>query len=205
MQRNRYLKENMGLPDVRAVLDMQLSDKGQLIYEKRRALCEVLAPEVKKYYGLLSGKQETVSLQYRSDLDEAPLQELLQASLTRDQFLQYTSQGVHRDDMLWIIDGHPIKKFGSQGQQKTFLLALKLAQFEIMKARSGLSPLLLLDDVFDKLDMDRVAYLLRLVVNENFGQIFLTDSNKARIENVVHEITDDHAFFSVSAGEVTQL
>jgi recF protein len=205
LQRNRYLKEGMNAADVLSVLDKQLSDKGQAIYEKRKTLCEVLAPEVEKYYGLLSGKQEVVGLQYRSDLDEAALEELLQASLARDQFLHYTSQGVHRDDMLWSIDGHPIKKFGSQGQQKTFLVALKLAQFEIMKTRSGLSPLLLLDDVFDKLDMDRVAYLLRLVVNAHFGQIFLTDSNKARIENVVHEITDDHAFFKVSAGEVTQL
>ena len=152
----------------------------------------------------MSGGKETVSITYDSDALRAPLAQVFQESLTRDRLLRYTSCGVQRDDFIFDLNGHPIRKNGSQGQQKTFLTALKLAQFSLMREQYGFSPILLLDDVFDKLDLSRVEYLIQLVAQEEFGQIFITDSNKVRLDRVVSSITREHRFFQMQDGEVIE-
>ena len=202
IQRNHYLKQGGNSIEMTEALDLQLSAKAAVIYEKRASLCRQLAPEAEKYYATLSGRSEEFSLLYRSDLDNSSLETLLKESFMRDQMVGHTSRGIHRDEVLFLLNGQSVRKFGSQGQQKTFLLALKLAQFEVMKQRIGVAPILLLDDVFDKLDMNRVSYLLQLVAKEHFGQIFITDSNKARIEDMIGAFTDEYAFFDVDKGEI---
>jgi len=202
-QRNHYLKQGGYNAGMTEALDIQLSVKASLIYEKRAALCMQLAPEAGKYYATLSGQAETLNLSYRSELAHTSLELLLKDSFSRDQALGYTSQGIHRDEVVFLLNGQPVRKFGSQGQQKTFLLALKLAQFEVMKRHTGKAPILLLDDVFDKLDMNRVSHLLQLVAQEQFGQIFITDSNKSRIEGIIDGITREYAFFDVNNGIIT--
>ena len=201
-QRNHYLKLGEISEGVMEALDIQLSAKASVIFEKRAALCRQLSQVAEKYYATLSGNTEALGLIYRSDLDNAPLDKLLKDSFAYDRSMGYTSQGVHRDDIVFLLNGQRIRKFGSQGQQKTFLVALKLAQFEVMKQRSGTSAILLLDDIFDKLDKNRVSFLLQLVAQEHFGQIFITDSNKARIEGVIDEFTSEYAFFDVEDGVI---
>ena len=199
-QRNHYLKQGVYHTELTEALDIQLSEKASVIFEKRAALCNQLIPEAVKYYHNLSGCAEEINFYYRSDLAHASLETLLKDSFLRDQALGYTSHGVHRDEVVFLLNGQPVRKFGSQGQQKTFLIALKLAQFEVMKCNSGIAPILLLDDIFDKLDLNRVAHLLQLVAMEHFGQIFITDSNKSRIEGIVGAYTHKYAFFDVNNG-----
>ena len=132
-----------------------------------------------------------------SQLDEASLNQLLESSLERDRLLQYTTQGIHKDDLKMLIDGHPIKKFGSQGQQKSFLIALKFAQFQFMKDQMSSMPILLLDDIFDKLDEERVAHIVGLVDQERFGQIFISDTHAERTEAIVKEIHQSYAILEI--------
>lgn len=131
--------------------------------------------------------------------------ELLASSAEKDWVMGHTTVGVHRDDLHMSILGYPIRKYGSQGQQKCILIAMKLAQFDIVRELTGIRPILLLDDVFDKLDLMRVERLIELVSGEHFGQIFLTDSNKVRIENIITQITTEHKLFSVESGEISEL
>ena len=201
-QRNRYLKQREFRSDMMEVFDHQLSTKADVIHEKRAALCRQLAPEAEKYYAILSGRSEELSLSYRSDIDHSPLERLLKESIGRDQMIGYTSQGIHRDEVAFMLNGKPVRKFGSQGQQKSFLAALKLAQFEVMKQRIGVAPILLLDDIFDRLDMNRVHNLVQLVTQSHFGQLFITDCNKAGIEEAILRYADEHVFFDMDNGEV---
>ncbi|MDE5889763.1 MAG: DNA replication and repair protein RecF, partial [Bacteroidales bacterium] len=123
----------------------------------------------------------------------------------RDLALGYTSAGVQRDDFIFTMDGHPIRRCGSQGQQKSFIVSLKFAQYEIMKHDYGFAPILLLDDVFDKLDMNRISNLLEMVSSNDFGQIFITDSNKVRLSGIVDRLTSDRAYFETSGGNFTKI
>jgi DNA replication and repair protein RecF len=129
--------------------------------------------------------------------------DLLKKNRQKDRMLQYTGTGIQRDDVQFSLEGHPLKVCGSQGQQKTYLLALKLAQFALIRQMKELAPILLLDDVFDKLDARRVSHLLHLVVEDGFGQIFLTDSNKVRIEELIHALGGPHTIYSVKGGVFT--
>ena len=160
---------------------------------------------VASYYQLISGGGESVSIAYKSDLEKAPLTELLHASREKDKVLGFTSVGVQRDDFLFTMNGHPIRRAGSQGQQKSFLVALKFAQYEIMKKAYGFPPMLLLDDVFDKLDMDRIGHLIALVAGSDFGQIFLTDTDQARQRRIVDGLTDDRAYFVARGGSFERI
>ena len=141
-----------------------------------------------------------MSIRYKSDLEKGDLADLLAAGREKDRMLKYTTAGLQRDDFIFEMDGYPIRKCGSQGQQKSFLVSLKFAQYEIMKERYGYPPVLLLDDLFDKLDMLRVSNLLKMVSGNDFGQIFMTDTDKARIRGIVDEITSDSAYFDTVAG-----
>lgn len=179
------------------VYDMQLAGLGGRIYERRLAFMEEFRPIFARQYHAISGGDETVGLDYESHLSEAPLEELLAASRDRDRVLQYTSRGIHKDDLRMEISGHPIKKFGSQGQQKSFLIGLKFAQFQFMKAQHPGTPILLLDDIFDKLDASRVAHIISLVNQDLFGQIFISDTHAARTEEVVRKTHQSYAIIQL--------
>lgn len=201
LQRNKMLKG--GAPDdgLLSVFDARMSRSAALIFEARERLAGELNPVVGEYYRLLSGGREEVSLSYRSDLRHGSLEDIFAASRERDRILGFTSAGVQRDDFIFMMNGHPIRRCGSQGQQKSFMVSLKFAQYEIMKNSYGFAPMLLLDDVFDKLDMNRISNLISMVAGSGFGQIFITDSDRVRLSGIVDAITDDRAYFDASAGE----
>lgn len=180
-----------------AIYNEQLQKYGSAIFSKRSKFLEEFIPIFKEQYLAISGGKEPVNLTYDSKLLNRDLLTLLELNLEKDRALQYTSVGTHKDDLNFEIDGHPIKKFGSQGQQKSFLIALKLAQFYFIKKQAGTTPLLLLDDIFDKLDENRVAHIINLVDEENFGQIFLSDTHADRTEDVVKKIHQSYKIFKL--------
>ena len=205
LQRNRLLKGASVDEVLMDAFDARLSALAAPIAASRRSLAESLAPVVQAYYTELSGGREEVGIEYRTDADRGPLEEQLRACRDRDRALKYTSIGVQRDDFLFTMNGYPIRKCGSQGQQKSFLVSLKFAQYEIMKEAYGFAPILLLDDLFDKLDMNRVSNLLGMVAGADFGQIFLTDSNKVRLAGIVDALTDDRSYFETEDGVFTKV
>ncbi|MBO7192037.1 MAG: DNA replication/repair protein RecF [Bacteroidales bacterium] len=205
MQRNKMLKEMEPDRSLLEVIDMRMSAVAEPIYEARKKFVEDLKPIVAEYYKALSGGSELVDIEYESELSKAGLDQLLAASFEKDRILKYTSAGVQRDDFAFKMNGHPIRRFGSQGQQKSFLVSLKFAQYEIMKQKYGFAPVLLLDDVFDKLDMSRISNLLQMVASNDFGQIFITDSNKVRMAGIVDGLTQDRAYFETTAGNFTEI
>ncbi len=204
-QRNKMLKEPAPDPQLLTVFDLRMAAYAERIYAKRKAFVEKLSPVVSQYYKTLSGGKEEVSVGYTSDLDKGSLAELLERGRERDLLLRFTGSGVQRDDLEFSLDGHPIRRCGSQGQQKSFLVSLKFAQYELMKASYGFAPMLLLDDVFDKLDMNRISNLLAMVAGSAFGQIFITDSNKVRMASIVDAITSDSAYFETVNGSFSRL
>ena len=205
LQRNRMLKEMDPDRSLMEVIDMRMSALALPVYEARKRLVEDLNPIVAESYKALSGGSETVGIVYESELSKAPLDELLAASFEKDRILKYTSAGLQRDDFAFSMNGYPIRRHGSQGQQKSFLVSLKFAQYDIMKKNYGFAPLLLLDDVFDKLDMGRISNLLQMVASNDFGQIFITDSNKVRMSSIVDGLTKDRVYYDTSAGTFTKL
>ena len=205
MQRNRLLREPEADPLLLDTFDERLSSLGAIIHAARRAFTAEASPVVAQYYSRIASGREQVSLEYRSDLDRGDLASQLRERLQRDRILGYTGAGVQRDDFLFTMNGYPIRKCGSQGQQKSFLVSLKFAQYEIMKEAYGFAPILLLDDLFDKLDMNRVSNLLSMVAGSDFGQIFLTDSNKVRLAGIVDALTEDRSYFETEDGVFTRM
>lgn len=204
-QRNALLKGVLDCSqrDVLEVIDMQIGEVGDAIFKKRTEVINYLAPIVEKYYSLLSGDKEKINIEYNSKLSEQNMFDLLQNSLEKDFANKYTTRGIHRDDIKMSIMGYPIRKYGSQGQQKSFIIALKLAQFDVITEHTGKKPILLLDDIFDKLDLNRVEELINIVYSSKFGQIFISDCNKLRLDNVLEKITDNYTIFAVKDSEVT--
>ena len=200
-QRNALLKyfalNNTFNQQTLEVYNEQLHTYGSEIFKIRHEFLEAFIPIFKKRYEAISNNNESVNLIYKSDLYEDDLSSLLLQRINKDKALQYTSVGIHKDDLSFEIETHPIKKFGSQGQQKSFLIALKLAQFDFVKLQSGVTPLLLLDDIFDKLDEQRVAQIIGLVDNEDFGQLFISDTHAERTENVVKQIHQSYKIFKL--------
>jgi DNA replication and repair protein RecF len=200
-ERNTLLKQGEYIiPELLDVLDERLADLGEKVAATRRDVVGRLAPLVEKYYAFIADDHEPVELTYRSDLNERPFLEVLQSVRQKDVVCGFTNSGVHRDDVVMKIGGYPLRKYGSQGQQKSFLVSLKFAQYEIMKQNYGFAPILLLDDVFDKLDMGRISNLLQMVASNDFGQIFITDSNKVRMAGIVDGLTQDRAYFETVSG-----
>ena len=209
-QRNKLLKlcagtgarpaATRGWDELIQTITLQMESPAAYVHAKRQELAESLSQYTAQYYKELSGNREAVTMRYQSDLNSSTPKEIFQRSQQQDLRFGYTTAGPHRDDMLFFIEGFPIKKVGSQGQQKSFLIALKLAQFQIIKQISGKLPILLLDDLFDKLDMTRVEYLLSLVAGETFGQIFITDSNKVRINQILARVDSTAKSFEVHGG-----
>ncbi len=202
-ERNRFLKISSD-EQMLSIYDMQLASSGAKIHAVRRRTVELMQPLVEECYRRLSGDRERVELSYRSEVSERPMEEILLSSRQRDIVNGFTTAGIHRDDLTFRIGGLPLRKYGSQGQQKSFLIALKLAQYRIIAERAGRRPLLLLDDLFDKLDEGRVAELLKLVSGEGFGQIVITDCNRERIERLVGATGSDYRIFNVTYGKVQQ-
>ena len=202
-ERNRLLKNPSGFDEVISILGEQLSAEGEAIHTKRAAFVAEWAPVVAEYYAVVSGDAERVEASYRSALSERPMAELLEAALQKDYILGHTSAGVHRDELELTIGGRPIRRYGSQGQQKSMLIALRLAQAKAVERATGRKAILLLDDVFDKLDAERVERLIRLVSGEAFGQIFVTDSSTVRLEEVAGSLTTDFSLFDVVQGKIT--
>ncbi len=200
-QRNKMLKDGTFDDSLLGIFDERMGEYASRVYQSRESFIKDLEPVVSEYYKALSGGKETVSVSYVSDLAKAPLEDLLKASREKDLALRYTTSGVQRDDFIFKMDGYPIRRCGSQGQQKSFLVSLKLAQYEIMKKRYGFPPTLLLDDAFDKLDMGRIGNLLGMVAGSDFGQIFITDSNKVRMAGIVDKLTAARAYFEAVGGE----
>lgn len=205
LQRNTILKESDPDRSLLEVIDMRMSMLAEPIYQARRRFVEQLKPIVAEYYKSLSGGTEQVDIEYESELSKAGLDQLLAASFERDRMMKHTTTGIHRDDFAFRMNGHPIRRFGSQGQQKSFLVSLKFAQYEIMKKNYGFAPILLLDDVFDKLDMGRISNLLQMVASNDFGQIFITDSNKVRMAGIVDGLTQDRAYFETTGGTFSRI
>ena len=201
-QRNKLLKSSPISTDLLSAFSEQMSSNATYIYLARKEFVISLIPLVANYYSMLSGGREDISIEYKSDLEDGPLSELLIKNIERDKAFKFTTIGVHRDDLLFKMNGNPIRKVGSQGQQKSFLISLKLAQFSIFKELHNKVPVLLLDDVFDKLDMQRVEYLLKLVASNFFGQIFITDSNKVRINSILESINGEVRSFEIEAGKI---
>lgn len=183
--------------DTIEIYDEELSKIGNLIFNKRKEFLELFSPIFFEKYSIISNNKEKVNLNYKSQLKDHRLQDLLISNIEKDKVLQYTSSGTHKDDIEFLIGNYPIKKFGSQGQQKSFLIALKLAQYEVLKAKSGNSPILLLDDIFDKLDSKRVKQIIKMVNDSNFGQLFISDTDAKRTENVVKSAHDNYEIFKL--------
>lgn len=210
-QRNKFLKDintsgNFD-PDVLAIWDAQLVKYGSYVYNEREVLINELIPVFQEYYSLISSGKESVKLKYRSHLSEGNFAETLQNSFNKDRYLEYTTIGIHKDDLLLEMDDFLVKSLGSQGQQKSYLVALKLAKFDYIKRKAGFSPILLLDDIFDKFDSERVEQIIRLVGNHRFGQIFITDTHQNRLKDILSSHKTDYKLFRISDNgieEVTQ-
>jgi len=207
-QRNALLKQfhDMRIFDQESieVWDLQLIDSGKIIFEKRKKFLADFIPVFQKYFDLISNHKEQIYIEYHSQLNELNFAEELEKNKRRDTATGYTSVGIHKDDLIFLIHNQPIKKYGSQGQQKSFLVALKLAQFELIGQLLKMKPILLLDDVFDKLDHTRVTHLMKLVSDHAFGQVFVSDTDIDRIHKVFRDTDIDQRIFKVEGGKVEQ-
>ena len=175
---------------------------GKTIYEKRKEFLDKFNPLFEEYYSFLVGSKESVKINYESQLHDDSFSQLLDNSSEKDRITRYTTCGIHKDDLTFLINGFPVKKYGSHGQQKSFVIAIKLAQFEFTRRVKSFKPILLFDDIFDKLDDNRVMQIIQLVSENNFGQVFITDTQRQRIEKIFSLVSIDHKIFFVDDGEV---
>jgi DNA replication and repair protein RecF len=208
-QRNMLLKQIANHPafdkDALEIWDVQLIEYGTIIHQKRKHFITNFVDIFQKYYELISGGREQVDISYSSHLNETPFAEILANALQRDKVMEYTTVGVHKDDLEFKIDGYAIKKYASQGQQKSFLIALKLAQFDFIKQIKHLTPILLLDDIYDKLDDLRVKQLMELVSSDHFGQLFITDTHPTRLAELFSSTKADFKSFLISHGNAVEV
>lgn len=205
VQRNALLKAAAGKHLDADVLDLwneQLAECGEVILNKRMGFLQEFKPVFQTYYGQLSLGREEVELEYKPSVKDGSMLSCLREAGERDRLLTYTTVGTHRDDLTLNIGGYPVKKIGSQGQKKTFLIALKFAQYDWLYRMSGVKPLLLLDDIFDKLDADRVNQIVKIVGGEVFGQIFMTDTNREHLDEILKLQRVDYRLFTVRDGEI---
>lgn len=188
--------------DLMQIIDDQLVAMGDKIFAIRAAFIQEFIPLFSQYYSYLTDDAETVELTYVSQLTETSFKELLKSTLEKDRILERTTAGIHKDELAFTIREMPLKKFGSQGQQKSFLIALKLAQYAYLSKNKGFKPLLLLDDIFDKLDDNRITKLMQMVSHKDFGQIFITDTGKNRVEGIFRTIDVAITLFEVEKGGI---
>lgn len=205
-QRNALLKQiqSMRIFDEESieVWDEQLISLGEEIYRKRKKFLVDFIPIFQKYFDLISNHQEEIHIEYESQLNDGDFREELNAARRKDQVTGYSTVGIHKDDLIFMIHGQPVKKFGSQGQQKSFLIALRLAQFELIGRILKVKPIVLLDDIFDKLDHHRVEHLMKLLGDHTFGQVFVTDTDADRIKKVFSTIDMEMYLYQVEGGTI---
>ena len=206
-QRNSLLKQfaerNYFDKDLLETYNEPLLATGKLIHDTRKSFLQKFFPYFDNHYQNLSDQKEGVGIQYQSDLDQEGFDQAFKNNLKKDRALQRTTMGIHKDDFLFEINGHPLKKFGSQGQQKSYVIALKLAQFDSIKAEKNIKPILLLDDIFDKLDDKRIEKLTEMVVHHSFGQLFVTDARPERTSSIFEQVEADKKTFYIEGGKVT--
>ncbi len=209
LQRNYLLKDaaktQRNNDDVIEIYNQQLIETGNRIFEERKKFSDEIIPVFQKYFEHISMGNEKVQLNYSSGLHKKSMDILLEESKTKDKIARTTTEGIHKDDLELLLGDYLIRKLGSQGQQKSYLIALKLAQFEYIQKICGFKPILLLDDVFDKLDSSRVEQIIKLVSQHSFGQIFITDTNSNRINKVLNSINDSYFHFNVDNAELTRV
>jgi len=204
-QRNILLKVEDQEPDplLMQLWEEQMAEYGEMLYHKRSAFIDELSPVFQSYYEQISGGNERVGLRYVSHCQRGPLLEVIQRDRVKDRAVGFSLHGVHRDDLEFTLSDHPMRREGSQGQNKTYVIALKLAQFDFLKrTASKTTPLLLLDDIFDKLDAGRVEQIVRLVSSRSFGQIFITDTNRDHLDQILSSSSLDYKIFHVENGEI---
>ena len=187
------------------VWDIQMVKLGNHIHKTRRTFLESFIPIFKRFYNDIGAATEEVKIEYRSQLSRANFGDLIKEYHQKDSVTQYSNVGIHKDDLLFTIKAHPIKKFGSQGQQKSFIISLRLAQFEWLKTMKETNPILLLDDIFDKLDHERVQKLVTLVTNEFFGQVIISDTDKDRMVKLLNTLSISSKLFETKNGEVKEI
>lgn len=205
-QRNSLLKQEEE-PDreIMEAFEEMMATTGEQIYKLRSEFVSEFIPVFQEYYTRISGNHEKVGLEYNSHCTRGPLLQTIQQGRSKDRAVGYSLHGIHRDDLTMTIGGYPIKHEGSQGQNKTYLISLKLAQFNFLRRTgSKTTPLLLLDDIFDKLDAQRVEQIIHLASDENFGQIFITDTNRENLDRILEMSKGDYKIFNVKDGEVTE-
>lgn len=205
LRRNRLLRDGCDDAALLDTITFQMVPHAVYIFDARNRLCEQLLPVTKSFYKKISDSCEEISIAYSSQLHKMPFIDLMKENEQKDKILGYTWAGIQRDELSFELDGYPLRKCGSQGQQKTFLLALKMAQMEFMKGTCRTTPILLLDDVFDKLDMHRVECLMNVVSTSGFGQIFVTESNKVRISAIMGSFNAQGSCFTVEDGTCSAL
>ena len=201
--RNTMIRDGTRDPILLEAVEQQLCATATVIHQAREKWAAEFAPIFLRYYQAIAQSGETVDAAYRSHLNDAPMQQLLDQSRDRDYLLGYTTCGTHRDDIELALDGYPMRRTGSQGQCKTYTIALRLAQFEFLKRASGTTPILLLDDIFDKLDANRVRNIIAVVAGDagqRFGQIFITDTNRTNLDEIIRSSGRDYKIFSVDNG-----
>ncbi len=205
-QRNALLKqEYTGDDSLMDILEQQMAANGEVLYEKRNRFVNDMEPIFQHIYQAISQNRESVSLRYVSHCQRGPLLDVIQRDRAKDRIMGYSLHGSHRDDLEMLIGGYPMKREGSQGQNKSFVLALKLSQFAFLKNTSSkTTPLLLLDDIFDKLDAGRVEQIVSLVAGDDYGQIFITDTNRDHLDKILEHVSSDFKLFSVRDGEINE-
>ena len=205
LQRNTLLKSEVPVEEeLFLVWEEMMAQAGEQVFRKREAFIREFIPIFQSFYAYISQEKEQVGLTYTSHARDASLLQVLQESRTRDRIMGYSLRGIHKDELNMMLGDYPIKREGSQGQNKTYLVALKLAQFDFLKRTGHTVPLLLLDDIFDKLDALRVEQIVKLVAGDNFGQIFITDTNRGHLDNILQKVSSDYKMFRVEQGVVTE-
>ena len=205
VQRNTLLKSEQPIEEeLFLVWEEMMAQAGEVVFRKREAFISEFIPIFQSFYSYISQDKEQVGLTYESHARNASLLEVLKESRVRDKIMGYSLRGIHKDELNMLLGDFPIKREGSQGQNKTYLVALKLAQFDFLKRTGSTVPLLLLDDIFDKLDASRVEQIVKLVAGDNFGQIFITDTNRDHLDKILKKIEREYKVFAVEDGEVTE-
>ena len=204
-QRNALLKlEEEPDAGVMSIYEEMMAEEGERIYQKRQNFVKEFIPVFQRFYELISGGNEKVSLNYTSHCQRGNLLDIIQRDRPKDRFVGYSLHGIHKDELEMALDGYPIKREGSQGQNKTYMLSLKFAQFDFLKRTgSKTTPMLLLDDIFDKLDAQRVEQIVNIVASDAFGQIFITDTNRENLDKILERSQGDYKIFHVKGGEIS--
>lgn len=205
-QRNTLLKSEQPIDEeLFLVWEEMMAQTGKLIYRKRESFINEFIPIFQNFYSIISQGKEEVGLTYDSHAKDSNLLEVFKESRLRDKIMGYSLRGIHKDELTMLLGEFPIKKEGSQGQNKTYLVALKLAQFDFLKRTGSTIPLLLLDDIFDKLDASRVEEIIKLVAGDHFGQIFITDTNREHLDRILYKVNSNHKIFEVIHGKVCEM